>query len=186
MARTSIQSLITEATTDFADNTTQLITPAKLRTWAQNFLDTMAPAYGAIRLTGPTGIALSAVAAIVAPFTTITAQSAEMVCNLVNGTVQRVLGTVPGATVRLSVNGTVAGANNALVTLALYNNAVLTPFSVTVICGGVSTPVSFDFTGFSYDTVSTTWDVRATSTNAGSFNFSNCIILCENVPVNAF
>ena len=191
MARTSIQSLIAEATTDFADNTTQLITPAFLRNWATAFLDTMAPAYGMIqRITGVVIAAVVGTPTLIAPYTATLATTApDFTANLTNGSVTNVIGTVPGKTTRITVDGMVEGANNNVVTVGIYINGAAAPFNQSVITNGTGNPVGFNFAGLTYQTVSAVIDVRVVAVNAGSagnYTFSNLSILCENVPVNAF
>ena len=52
MARKTITALYEQATADFADNISGYITPAKLRQFCLDFLDTVRPSYGAINLVG--------------------------------------------------------------------------------------------------------------------------------------
>ena len=53
MTRKTMVELIAEIGTLFADNTSGAITPAKLRQFCTDFVDTMTPAYGALQIPGP-------------------------------------------------------------------------------------------------------------------------------------
>ena len=192
MARTSIQSLITQATTNFADNTTQLITPAFLRNWATAFLDTMAPAYGMIQRTTGVVVALTnAVYTAIAPFTSqLAATAPDFSANIAGGSVTNLIGTVPGKTTRITVDGMVEGPNNNAITIAIFINGAASLYNQSVLTNGAGNVIGFNFSGLTYQAgVNTVVDVRAIAANAGSagnYTFSSTTILCENVPVNAF
>ena len=190
MARTSIQALITQATTGFADNTTGAITPALLRNWATAFLDTMAPAYGAIqRITALVIVAVVGTPTVVAPYTTqVAATSPDFSTNLTNGSVTNLLGTVPGKSTRFTIDGMVEGPNNNVVTVALFINGGASPYNQSIVTNGAGSPVGFNFAGLTYQTVDTVMDVRVTANagSAGNYTFTNLSLLAENVPVNSF
>jgi hypothetical protein len=185
--RTSIQLLIAEANAEIPDNASQLVTPAKVRTLFQNILETLAPAYGALAKAGPALAVLGAVPALINAWTTLIRQTApEWSVNLAAGTAQRVLGTTLAALSRITANGSVEGPNGANVTATLFKNGAATPFSVSVNCTGVGDPVSFNLTGLSYDILATTFDLRVSTNNPGNYTFTNLVLICENVPVDAF
>ena len=190
MARTSIQALIAQATADFADNTAGAITPVKLRNWATAFLDTMAPAYGAIqRITALVIAAVVGTPTVIAPFTTQLALTvSDFSINLTNGSVTNLIGTVPGKSTRFTIDGMVEGGNNNVITIALFINGVASLYNQSIVTNGVGTPVGFNFAGLTYQTVNTVMDVRVTANagSAGNYTFTNLSLLAENVPVNSF
>ena len=190
MARTSIQALIAQATADFADNTAGAITPVKLRNWATAFLDTMAPAYGAIqRITALVIAAVVGTPTVIAPFTTQLALTvSDFSINLTNGSVTNLIGTVPGKSTRFTIDGMVDGGNNNVITIALFINGVASLYNQSIVTNGAGNPVGFNFAGLTYQTVNTVMDVRVTANagSAGNYTFTNLSLLAENVPVNSF
>ncbi len=65
MPRKSILELIAQANADFPDNVTGLVTPAKLRTWAIDFLNSIAPAYGYLTKDNPSAQILGLTPALI-------------------------------------------------------------------------------------------------------------------------
>lgn len=182
----SILELLAEADANLPDNTTGQISPADVRTLIKDFLDTVSPAYGVISATSSVE-ALTATPAVISPFTAILAATAGyFTANLTNGSVTRPLNGIAGASVRLTANGDVAGANNTAVTVTLYKNGAATPFKTTVATRGAANPVSFNIAGLTYNDTDAVYDLRAATDTNGSYTFSNVLLLCEDVPVRSF
>jgi hypothetical protein len=187
MPRTSIQLLLAEADAEIPDNAAQFVTPAKVRNLIKNFLDTLAPAYGAIQKPAAAVFALTAVAQVLNNWTAaIKVTAPEWVANLVAGTCQRVLNGVPGTVTRVTANGSVEGANGANVTAQIFKNGAFTGFAITVNCTGVGDPVAFNVVGITSELADATFELRALTNNPGNYTFTNLILACENIPPNAF
>jgi len=182
----SILELLAQADANLPDNTTGQISPADVRNLIKDFLDTMSPAYGVIQCSSSVE-ALTATAAAISPFTAILAATAGFfTANLTAGSVTRELNGIAGASVRFTVNGDVAGANNTAVTVEVYKNGAPTGFRTTVATRGAANPVSFNIAGLTYNDTNATYDVRALTDTNGSYTFSNVVLLCEDVPVRSF
>jgi len=181
----SINELLAQADATIEDNTSANITPADVRSLIKDFLDTVAPAYAAITCSGAT-LTLSATPQAIAPFTSQDALTTGLwTVNLTTGSTTRALSGVAGSTTFVSVNGTVEGPLNDLVTVRLYKNGAPTPFLVSATCQGAGRPVGFDFSGLDYTNANATFDVRA-SGDAGSKTFSNVFLLCQTQTVRSF
>lgn len=181
----SILELLAQADATIEDNTTGQISPADVRTLIKDFLDTMSPAYGVIQCSSSVE-ALTATPAPIAPFTaSLAATAGYFTANLTAGSVTRALNGIAGASVRLTINGEVTGANNTAVTVTLYKNGAPTPFKTTVATRGAN-PVAFNIAGLTYNDTDAVYDLRATTDTTGSYTFSNVLMLCEDVPVRSF
>jgi hypothetical protein len=182
----SILELLAQADATLEDNTTGNITPADVRNLIKDFLDTMSPAYGVITCTSSVE-ALTATPAVISPFTSILAATVGyFTANLTAGSVTRALNGIAGASVRFTLNGDVAGANNTAVTISIYKNGAPTGFQTTVATRGAANPVSFNIAGLTYNDTDAVYDVRAITDTNGSYTFSNVVLLCEDVPVRSF
>ena len=185
--RKDFVALLQEAATNLPDNITQLIEPADIRNLIVNILDTIRPLYGAIqRAAVLAGVVLDPVTYVkLSPFDTTFATAAEMLADLPNGQVTRVLSGVVGATVQVQISGDVEGGNNDQVTVRLFANGLPTGFAQSVTCGGAGRQIGFSLTGITYVTADTAFDVRAVG-NAGSYTFNKVNLICQNVPVSSF
>lgn len=182
----SVVQLLAQADITIEDNASGSISAADVRNMIKDFLDTINPAYGVIVCTSVVE-PLTAAPQVLAPFTSAPQLSVGyFTANLTNGSVTRTLGALAGATVRVTINGDVEGANNAGVTVELFVNGVATGFKTTVSTRGATNPVSCNIAGVVYNAVNATLDVRATTDTAGNFTFLNVVLLCENVPVSTY
>jgi hypothetical protein len=138
MARKSIVELIAEANANFPDNTTGLITPAKLRTFVVDFLNAVSPAYGYLQLVGPASQTFNLASSLMV-FTTATDSDPSQTTSAVPAsTVTRA--EVGVATIVFTTN--VACATNRFIKFTLFKNGVATPWSVTATGGGAANPVA--------------------------------------------
>ena len=186
MARRSMVELHDEAQTAFADNTTGAITPTILRSFVTDFVDTMAPAYGAIDITTPQVKALTTTNQILNNYTDIAATAGTFTTTPASGNVTQVLNGRPGCSTRFTFSCDVQGANNADVTFTIYINGNPTTFAVTTTITGATNFSAVSLTGLVYQTLDTVVSVFVRSSAAGNFTINNALLLCEYVPVNSY
>lgn len=164
MARKSINELIAQATADFPDNVSGLITPAKLRTWAIDFLNAISPGYSVLSAAGPLTQTFGLTPALVV-FNTVQ-----------NSLPSEIVAAVPASTITRSERGTttinfsvdIETNNGRFITFTLFKNGVATPWRITGNGGGVGNPVAVALTVIDYADPAATYDVRATAEVAGT------------------
>jgi hypothetical protein len=183
MARKSILELIAQATADFADNGTGLITPAKLRNWAIDFLNSIAPAYGLLTLTGPTTQTFGLTPALVVFGAAQDSNPAETTS------------TVPGSSIARAEKGTstinfsmdLETNNGRFITFTLFKNGAPTPWRITGNGGGNGNPISVALTAIDYADPGAVYDIRATAEVAAtSVILTNGVFILAVDPVRSF
>ena len=190
MTISSVLAMRLRALTDFADNHTGAITPQKLREFLIDFLDTISPAYGIIRLSSQV-LSLSNTPVVIAPFVNNFTQSAGyFLNNLGAGSIARTLGGVQGSRTLIVASGEVSGPNGREVTVRLYKNGVPTDFSSTVTTTGSANVQSMTLSGFDFflnpppDVV---YDLRASSPGAAAnITFTNWTFVVQAQTVRDF
>lgn len=147
MTISSILAMKARALLDFPDNNVGQITPALLRNFFIDLLDTVSPAYGIIRLASQV-LNLSGVPVVVAPYISNFTETAGYFSNsLAAGQVTRTLNGAPGSRVLVVAGGGVGGPGGREVLIQLYKNGLPTDFSQTVTTTGAGNRQSFSFTG---------------------------------------
>ena len=183
MPRKSIQELIAQATADFPDNVTGLITPAKLRNWAIDFLNAISPAYGYLTQPGPHTQTFGLTPALVVfqghqdsdPAQTTSSVPASTVARSERGT----------STINFSMD--LETNNGRFITFTIYKNGVATPWRITGNGGGAGNPISVALTAIDYADPAATYDVRATAEVAGtSVILTNGLLVVAIDPVRSF
>lgn len=190
MTISSVLALKARALLDFADNTAGAITPQKLREFLTDFLDTISPAYGIIKLASQV-INLSAAQTVLAPFVTNHTQSAGyFLNNLLAGTITRTMGAVQGSRTLIVASGEISGANGREVTVRLFKNGVPLDFSATVTTTGATNVQSMTLSGFDFflnPPADVVYDLRASSPGAAAdFTFSNWTFVVQAQTVRDF
>lgn len=181
----SIIDLLAQADSTLPDNSTQLITAAVVRNIIKDFLDTVSPAYGAIRCSSTVETLAGATPITLAPFTTTDAATVGYyTANLTNGSVTRTLNAT-GVTDFILASGSVDGPNNDLVTVSLFRDGAATGYSATVVLGGVGNPAAFNIAALLYSTTAPVYTLVATGP-AGSKTFTNLSIVAQAQPVRSF
>ena len=181
----SIVDLLAQADANLPDNTTGLIDPSDVRTIIKDFLDTISPAYGAIRRVGGTMAVTASPAPITTYTTNVTATAGFYTNNLTNGTVTRSRQGAAGCTDFIICGGAIEGANNAQVRVELYKDAVATGFYVDVVCRGAGRPVGFNIAALQYSTTDPVFDLRIGG-DAGTYTIAEASILAQAQPVRSF
>ena len=182
MTRKTIVELTAEANSSFADNVTGAITPALLRQFCLDFLDTIRPSYGACSLTGPLGKAVTTTYSTFTWQTQIAAQAPDYTVSLASGTIVRSGGP---ASARVSFSIDVIAPNNTIVTFALFVNGAITPWVASVTSTSATDTISLAFAGINYNASATIdYQIQVKSTASGNITLSNGVFVVENVPVN--
>lgn len=184
----SMAELRAQADATLPDNTTQEISPGDVRAMFKDFLDTVAPAYGVIRMTTLTRT-LSPTSVALAPFSeSLYADTGYYTTNLSLGAVTRQIASasIAGATDFLIASGSVSGANNANVVVEIWKNGVLTAYSTSVTCSGAGDDQAFNIAGITYTAgVNAQYELRARGPN-GSYTFKNVLLVAQAQPVRSF
>jgi len=181
--RKTMFDLLAQNTASFPDNTTQLITPALLRTMIKDFLDTMQPAYGIIRRIAPLVYPVTASPLRLAPFdTTGVVSSPDFSANITTGTVTVLMNSAPQKALRGTIIGSVEGPVGADVTVEIYVGGSATGFLASVECTGAGKPSSFNITGIGTPTIDSGYNLFVYG-DARDFTFSNIWMIVENIPV---
>jgi hypothetical protein len=183
MARKSILELIAQATADFADNVTGNITPAKLRTWAIDFLNAIAPAYGQLALTGPLTQTFGLTPTLLVFQTAFNSDPSQTTA------------AVPASTITRSERGTATinftcdfeTNNGRFISFTLFKNNVATPWRTTGNGGGAGNPVGVALTAIDYADPAAVYSIRAAAEQAGtSVILSNGVLLVAIDPVRSY
>ena len=182
MPRKSMNELRAQALADFPDNTTGLITPTKLRTMFEDFIDAVAPAYAVMGRTG--GSVTAGLTPIVVTMTSqLDSNPSETTTNAAAGTIAR----AERGTSYLNFDCDIEAPANRFVTFRLYKNGVATGGDVTVNGAGAGNPVSGSFSWTDYADPAATYDLRVTAEIAGvAVTLSNVSVLLQVMPVNSY
>jgi len=183
MPRKSFVELANELVVDFPDNVTGAITPAILRTYFNNFLDAIRPAYGIISRETP-AVQVLGVADVPLIFEVGSVSTVpDYTVTPASGTVTR----LAAGTTRLTFTTTIDTAVGRIITVTLYKNGVATPWRISATGGGAGKPVDIALNALQYDAGAAVyqWQVRADAASTNT-TFSNVDCIAETVPVNAY
>jgi hypothetical protein len=182
MARTSITTLYNAATTAFADNSVGAITPALLRDFLHDFLDTIRPIYGGLQKTSALAANLTTTDAAFPWTAALAAPTADYSTVLGTGLITRTVGPA-GATVNFSIDAT--APNNSVTTFTLYTDGVVTPWGISNTSTSGTDLVSFAFSAVMRSNSATpTYQIRARSNGANTVTLSNGIFTVMDIPLN--
>lgn len=182
MARRSIEQLLEQADASLPDNDLGVITPAAVRNMLKDFLDTVTPMYGGLRLasrlqplTGtPTPLLFQTQVASFPP---------EWATDPATGIISRSLGEVAAMTSRFEISGDVSGSTNGQVTIELYRNNQATGWKATFGVQGLTKPVAFAFSPIDYVTADAAYKLMVSADFNGNYTFSNVQFIGSNTPV---
>lgn len=183
MARKSINELVAQATADFPDNATGLITPAKLRQFCLDFLAAVAPVYSVLHATGPLNQTFGTVPALVVFNTATNSYPSEMVAAVPASTIAR---SQRGA-VQLDLSIDFECQANRFVTFIVYKNGVATTWRQTGNGAGAGNPVSVSLSGIDYADPAATYSVEAVcETNGTVVTMTNMDFVVSILPVRSY
>ena len=179
--RKSIDELLVAADALFQTNANGQITATALRTYLEDFVETMKPAYAAMTI-GTTPLA-QALTTIYAPmvFTDISdANSPEYAAYPATGQIVRDLESLN----RLTFNVDLYVGTNRQVDFALFRDGVITPWAFSLQGNGNANPQSGGFTGITYtSTPGAVFELRVKADADVSVSFANTVMIMENIPV---
>lgn len=183
MARKSIDELIAQATADFPDNVTGLITPAKLRQWALDFLNAVMPVYSVLAATGPLNQTFGTAPVLVAFNAVQNSDPSQMVAAVPASTVVR---SERGA-VQFDLSIDFECQANRFVTFIVYKNGVATTWKQTGNGAGAGNPVSVSLSGVDYADPAATYSVEAIcETNGTVVTMTNMAFVVSILPVRSY
>lgn len=183
MARKSILELIAQATADFPDNTTGLITPALLRSMFIDFLNAISPTYSVLSAAGPLTQTFGLAPVLVAFNAVQNSVPAEMVAAVPASTVTR----TDRGTVQFDLSVDMECQANRFVTFTVYKNGVPTTWRQTGNGGGAGNPVSVSLSGIDYADPAAVYSVEATcETNGTVVTLSNMAFVVSIIPVRSY
>ena len=184
MARKSIAELAAQATADFPDNVTGLITPAKLRQFCLDFLAAIAPAYGYLTVLGPVSQTIGTAWVLLGVFdTAYDSDPSQTTSNATSDTITR---AERGAS-QFEFNIDFACANNVSVDFALYKDGAITPWRASGVGRGATNPVSVSLTAVDYADPAASYQIWTKAETAGTaVEFTNGAFLLSVEPVKSF
>ena len=181
MARKTIVELLAEINALFADNTSGAITPAKLRQFQTDFVDTMTPAYGALSIPGPLAATVGIVDQLMVWSATYVAQAPEYTTDPATGKITRAQTITSN---RISVNIDVDLAANRELTATLYKNGVPTVWRAKCSGSGSGRPAILSLDAIDYSDVAADYQLYVQTDAAGTnVTYSNGIFVVNAVPV---
>jgi hypothetical protein len=187
----SMLQLLAQADADLPDNSTRDISAADVRVLIKDFIDSITPAYGTLQLSTQTKT-LNATPSKIAPFSSsFGATPGYFTTNISDATVTRQVSTalIAGASDLIIISGAVSGANNANVLVRLFKNGVATGYLTSVTCSGAGDDQGFSLVGITYTDAGdgdAVYDLRASSSSAGSFVFSDINVVVQAIPVRSY
>jgi hypothetical protein len=183
MARKSFVELSNDLLTSFPDNIAGAITPLVLRTYFQNFLDAIRPAYGLISRTAPVVQTFGLTDAPVVFDTGVVSGVPDYTVTQATGTITRL---AAGST-RLTFSASAEGANGRLVSFTLYKNGTPTSWRTSATLQGAGKPVDTTLVAAIYEGSQAIYQLQAkTDVASTGVTLSNMDMLAETVPVNSY
>ena len=183
MPRKSIVELTAQAAASFPDNVTGLITPAALRTFCEDFLNAIRPAYGICQKTAPQTVNLGLTPVAIAYTTATSSDINQATASAPNGTVAR---TERGTS---TINWTmdIECATNRFITATLFKDGVATLWRITVNGAGTGNPVGMALTAVDYADPAATYEVRLSAEADGvTTTINNGALIVSIDPVNSY
>jgi len=183
MPRKSINELLAQAQSSFPDNTTRDITPEKLRTFCEDFLNAISPAYGVLQKPNPSSV-LYGLTPIVMIFETRTdSDPSQTTSSAAQGTITR----SERGTSTINFTADLEAANGRFVSFTLYKNGVATPWRTTGNGAGTGNPVGVALTAVDYADPPAVYDIRVSAEiNNVNVVVSNAALVLQLEPVRSF
>ncbi len=183
MPRKSIVELTAQAVASFPDNVTGAITPALLRSFCEDFLNAIRPAYGICQKTAPQTVNLGTTPAAIAYNSASSSDINQLTASAPLGKISRAeRGT---STINFTVD--IECQTNRFITATLFKNGVATPWRMTVNGAGTGNPVGMSLTAIDYADPQAEYEVRMSAETAGTSTIlSNGTLLLSVDPVNSY
>jgi hypothetical protein len=182
MTRKTVVELQAQADSSLPDNSSNLITPAAIRTMIKDFLDSFTPAYGALNITTNKVLAAGLADIPVSPFDAVViAQSPEFTADAVAGTITRAQTIVTNS---MTLNLSFEAPANRNITFTIYKDGAPTANSITVTGAGASNPVSANLVALDYSAAAVTYSVRCRAdANNTTVTITGGTFIAAAVPV---
>ena len=180
MARKTMVELLAEISANFPNNTTQLISPAKLREFCTDFVDSVTVSYGI--LSSPSLVQVVGSSDQLLPWvSTYLVQSPEFTTNPATGTIRRDQNIVVN---EINVNIDLAMAANRECIMSLYANGVPTIWRAKAVGNGTTRPETISLVAVNYSAVPVNYQLFIQADAPGtSITFSNGVFAINSVPV---
>jgi len=181
MARMSLQEVTSSAAMLFPDNSTKLITPAKMRQFISELIGAIRPAYGYLSRTANVVQALTTTPS---PLVMDTATVSPIVDYTLNAALARIQRNEKGTT-SFSFTADILGSANVTrqVTFTLYKNGVATSWRQTITLTTNTLTASISFPALEYLNGIAQYQLMVSCDAAYSVTFSNVVFVAETVPV---
>ena len=181
MARLSLSEVTSSAAVLFPDNTTKLITPAKMRQFISEFTTAIRPAYGYILQTAPLVQALTTTPSPLVMSASTVSPIVDFTCT---PNIAKVTRNDPGMT-RITITADIQGSTNTqrLISFQIYKNGVATAWKQTI---GLTTSTlieSISLPALEYLNGIAEYQLMVSADANYSVTFSNAAMICETVPV---
>jgi hypothetical protein len=183
MPRKSITELTAQAIASFPDNVIGSVTPALLRTFCEDFLHAIAPAYGVCQKTVAATVNLGLTPAPIVYNTATSSNIDQLTASAATGKISRnERGT---STINFTMD--IECQTNRFITATLFKNGVATPWRITVNGAGTGNPVGMALTAIDYADPAAEYDVRLSAETAGTSTIiSNGALILSVDPVNSY
>lgn len=183
MPRKSIAELTAQAISSFPDNTVGSITPALLRTFCEDFLKAIAPAYGTCQKTAPQTVSLGLTPIAVIYVSASSSDINQVTASAATGKITR----AERGTSTINFTMDVECASNRFISFSLFKNGVVTPWRVSVAGAGAGKPTGVAMTAIDYADPAAEYEVRAEcETAATSTILSNGSFIVSVDAVNSY
>lgn len=183
MPRKSIVELTAQAIASFPDNVTGAITPALLRSFCEDFLKAIAPAYGICQKTAPQTVNLGTTPTAISYNTATSSDINQLTASAPLGKISR----TERGTSTINFTMDIECAANRFITATLYKNGVATLWRMTANGAGTGNPVGMSLTAIDYADPQAEYEVRLTAEQNGvSTVISNGALMLSVDPVNSY
>jgi hypothetical protein len=181
--RKDVTAILTEIASTLADNTSQAITPALLRTVVKDITDCFAPSGARLLITNPATVNMGLTGAdqIVTFLSSATGGSPQYSV----GSLQTLTSDQKSAN-RVGLTMQVGGPDGIRVTATVYMNGVATDLAGGTATAGNGIPTVISMSGVIYADPGASFSLRLKASNNGTFNITSTSFHVENVPVYDF
>ena len=182
MARMSLQEVTSSAALLFPDNSTKLITPAKMRQFISELITAIRPAYGVISRVANVIQAITTTPAPVVLDTGALSPIVDYTLTPASGRIQR---NEKGMT-RLTFTCDILShttATGRTTTFTLFKNGVATSWRQSIVTNSITVIESLSFPAIEYLDGVAQYEIRVSIDVGTSMTFSNVSFVAETVPV---
>lgn len=181
MARKTMVQLLAEIVAAFPDNNAGAITPAALRSFLTDFVDSISPAYGAFSTTAGAVIPLTNTPSRLPFQAVVVAQLPEFTLSApAQGQITRNDGE---ATNTITFQIDFAAANNSVVTFRVYKNGVGTSYTAVRTSTGANDIADINVEATVYDPNPATYEIRASIVPNGNITVNEALFIARADPV---